>query len=105
MQRKQIHFPLSGVAKAHSLDDLQRALIMDAERALNALWPDNRRAPAAMHDLHDALCLLIDWTSRTNAAGHGYGSIISGTLRISSWAWLPTSNRSAVCSPIRSRWR
>jgi hypothetical protein len=64
MQRKQIRFPLAGVAKAHSLDDLQRALIMDTERCLNALWPDSRQAPAAMHDLHDALCLLLDWTSR-----------------------------------------
>lgn len=64
MQRRQIRFPLAGVAKAHSLDDLQRALILDAEKSLNALWPDSRPAPAAMHDLHDALCLLLDWTSR-----------------------------------------
>lgn len=60
------HFTLGGLIQHHSLDDIQARLIQDTEDCLNELWPNSQRPPAHLSALFDSVCLLLDWTSRTD---------------------------------------
>lgn len=67
MSRDRKTFTLGGIVKVHSLDDVQARLLLDVENCMNAMCPDTgARPPAALHELHLAICLLCDWTSRTD---------------------------------------
>jgi hypothetical protein len=66
MSRERSWFTLAGVSKAHALDDIQAALLKDTEECLNQLWPNFQAPPPALNELHLAICLLADWTSRTD---------------------------------------